>query len=145
MILAEIPRTDPSTVLNNWALLGLAAINMFAIWLGKRRGDQHEKAQKESVRVREVDQEANAKQLSAIHTLVNGPLGVALDALAAALERQARTSRDPEEILAAVTARRASDDHRRKQNEANDLRRESDENKARIIAAFLAEHGGGKP
>ena len=114
------------TLFNNLILFGIAALQIFSMRNSRVRQERNQK------KIAEVTDKQDK-----IYAMVNHPMSVALAALAGSLEQIARMTRSEEDVIAAVNARKASDEHNKKQSEADALKIKNEADKHKIIEDFL--------
>ncbi len=126
---------DMSTMLNTYGLLGLAILHALEmVWTRKNRLKNHEDIKAVRIDVGDVKQDVkNVKRT------VDGPMGVALQGMADALEIAAKAiPGDPNLILKAVAAQKDADEHRATMRQVEEEARLDYAAKARIIAEWKA-------
>lgn len=107
-------------------MVALASLQLFGMW----RSRTHQiKAANELLNLK--------KDTEKIIKHVNGPLGVALESVAIALEREARKTMGTTDILNTHTARQAFELHREQQQRDAESAKRTQEEERRIIEEFL--------
>lgn len=122
-------------MLNTYGLLGLALLHALEMmWTRKNRLKNHDEIKAVRADVGEVKLDVkNVKRT------VDGPMGIALQGMADALEIAAKAvPGDPDLILKAVAAQKEADEHQRTMKSVAEAARLDATAKARIIAEWKA-------
>jgi hypothetical protein len=124
-----------STTVNTWGVLGLAAMQAVGMWWSDRHRKQSHKELAE-VRADVGEVKIDVKN---VKRTVDGPMGIALQNAASALDIAAKALPDNSSlILQAVAAQKEADDHQKTMRAVEEEARLDAATKAKIIAEWKA-------